>query len=91
MAAAAVAHVGVALLLGGDVRRLAVRAIGALFLGSVSIVFVVVNAAEVAVWVRRGSTSLGLLPGRRWGARPTGGCLVVRPAMVSARRGVRGE
>ncbi len=62
MAAVAVARVGVALL-SGDVRRLAVGAIGALFLGSVSIVFVIVMLLKSLLGFAGGSTSLGLLPG----------------------------
>jgi len=61
MAAVAVARVGVALL-SGDVRRLAVGAIGALFLGSVSIVFVIVMLLKSLLGFAGGSTGYdGLL------------------------------
>jgi hypothetical protein len=62
MAAVAVARVGVALL-SGDVRRLAVGAIGALFLGSVSIVFVIVMLLKSLLGFAGGSASFGLMPG----------------------------
>ena len=62
MAAVAVARVGVALL-SGDVRRLAVGAIGALFLGSVSIVFVIVMLLKSLLGFAGGSASFGLVPG----------------------------
>ena len=62
MAGVAVARVGVALL-SSDLRRLAIGAIGALFLGSVAIVFVIVALLESLFGFAGGSASLGLLPG----------------------------
>ena len=69
MAAVAVARVGIALL-SGDVRRLALGAIGALFLGSASIVFIVVMLLKSLLGFAGGSAGLGLLPGVGGAAGP---------------------
>jgi len=69
MAGVAVARVGVALL-SSDLRRLAMGAIGALFLGSVAIVFVIVALLKSLLGFAGGSASLGLLPGTGGPLRP---------------------
>ncbi len=61
MAGVAVARVGVALL-SSDVRRLALGVIGALFLGAVVIVFLIVLVLRSLLGFAGGSASLGLLP-----------------------------
>jgi hypothetical protein len=69
MAAVAVARVGVALL-SSDLRRLALGAIGALFLGAVAIVFVIVTLLKSLLGFVSASPSLGLLPGAFGGLGP---------------------
>ena len=61
MAALAVARVGAALL-SSDVRRLALGAIGAVFLGSAGTVFLVVMLLNSLLGFATGSASLGLVP-----------------------------
>jgi len=75
MAAVAVARVGTALL-SSDVRRLALGAIGALFLGSATIVFVIVMLLKSLLGFAGGSTSLGLLPGTGGAPGPLASAIV---------------
>jgi hypothetical protein len=62
MAAVAVARVGVALL-SSDARRLVVAAAGALFLGLVTIVFVIVTALRSVLGFAGSTPTIGLVPG----------------------------
>ena len=62
MAGVAVARVGLALL-SSDLRRLVLGAIGALFLGAVAIVFVIVMLLKSLLGFSSASPGLGLLPG----------------------------
>ena len=62
MAGVAVARVGVALL-SSDARRLVVAAAGALFLGLVTIVFVIVTMLRSVLGFAGSTPTIGLLPG----------------------------
>jgi len=67
MAAMTVARVGVALL-SSDARRFVVAAIGALFLGSVTIVFTIITLLKSLLGFAGSTPSMGLLPAP--GGRP---------------------
>lgn len=69
MAALAAARVGAALV-SSDVRRLAVGAIGALFLASAGVVFMIVVVLKSLVGFADDSASLGLVPGAGGGPGP---------------------
>ncbi len=69
MAAVSVARVGIALL-SSDARRLVLAASGALFLGAVAIVFIIVALLKSLLGFAGSTSSMGLLPAAGGGPGP---------------------